>query len=93
MSFPAEIIAKPVWCLYDNTNGQTILKHPFRSGQKVPCPACGNELTIENYRASCCGFSFKTGFGEIHRVEPLATHTKGKVRGWSSLRVLGKHPV
>ncbi len=30
MSFPSDVLADPVWFLYDDTSGQTILKHHFR---------------------------------------------------------------
>jgi hypothetical protein len=84
--FPREIIKQPIWCLYDNTNGQTVLKHPYWSGLQVPCPHCGKPLKIENYKSTCCGFLFSTGFGEIRQREPFASHTVSHGRGWASLR-------
>jgi hypothetical protein len=74
------------WYLYDTTSGQTVLKHPFRPGLTIPCPACGSSLKLENYRADCCGESFRTGFGEIRRVRPVGIHNRQVGRGWASLR-------
>lgn len=84
--FPPEISVKPYWCLYDTMSGQTILKYPWREGQEVPCPHCGNRLLFKNYVANCCGEAFRSGSGEIHQKRPVATHTKRIGRGWTSLR-------
>ncbi len=69
--FPPEISVKPYWCLYDTMSGQTILKYPWREGQEVPCPHCGNRLLFKNYVANCCGEAFRSGSGEIHQNAPL----------------------
>ena len=84
--FPSNFPTKPAWWLYDTTDGRVILKHPYHRGMKVPCPHCGHELTIKDYRAECCGRSFRTGFGAISQREPVGKHTKTSGRGWSSLR-------
>lgn len=84
--FPPEFTAKPAWWLYDTTTGNVVLKHPYHRGMKVPCPHCGLELAIKDYRAECCGRSFRTGFGAIAQKEPVGHHTKTSGRGWSSLR-------
>lgn len=86
MSFPYEIRKNPIWCLYDNMAGQIILKHPFWSGLAVPCPHCSKTLRIDNYKAVCCGYTFRTGFGEIAQREPYGQHKKTDGRGWKSLR-------
>lgn len=78
------------WYLYDNTAGSTVLKHPYRAGDQVPCPHCGSPLAIENYRAACCGKTLKTSFGEIAQREPVGTHERSIGRGWSSLRPYDK---
>ena len=83
---PSKFTAKPAWWLYDTTTGNVVLKHPYHRGMKVRCPHCGLELTIKDYRAECCGRSFRTGFGEIAQREPVGKHTKTSGRGWSSLR-------
>ncbi len=84
--FPLEIWRKPIWCLYDNMAGQVVLKHPWRRGLVVPCPNCGEPMTVENYKAECCGQLFKTAFNEIRQVEPVGTHDRTSGRGWASLR-------
>jgi hypothetical protein len=91
--FPYEIWTHPVWCLYDNTSGRVILKHPWRKGLQVPCPHCGKPLTVENYKAACCNQEFGTGFGEIHQREPVGTHDRTSGRGWFSLRPYVKAPA
>jgi hypothetical protein len=77
---------KAIWYLYDDTSGNTVLKHRYREGKSVPCPHCGEPLMVENYRASCCGHAFKTSFGEIRQREPVARHNRRSGRGWASLR-------
>lgn len=84
--FPREIWANPIWCLYANLSGQVVLKHPWRAGLVVACPHCGEPLAVEDYKADCCGRSFKTGFGEIRQIEPVGTHDHTSGRGWASLR-------
>jgi hypothetical protein len=85
--FPYEIYIKPIWCLYDDMAGQIMLKHPWGKRIKVvPCPHCGNALVVENYKATCCGKNFKTGFSEFRQVEPVGTHKRASGRGWASLR-------
>ena len=85
--FPSEFTAKPAWWLYDNIAGNVVLKHFYLQGMKVRCPHCGLELTIKDYRAECCGRSFRTGFGEIAQKEPVGKHTRTSGCGWSSLRL------
>ena len=84
--FPPEIWSKPIWCLYDDMAGNIILMHPWRPGISVLCPRCGTHLILERYRATCCGFEFKTGFGAIRQAIPIGTHDRTSGRGWSSLR-------
>lgn len=84
--FPREIWKRPVWCLYDTIEGRIILTHPCRPGLNVPCPHCGQRLVIEDYRAECCGKTFRTGFGGLTQCEPVGNHNKTSGRGWSSLR-------
>ncbi len=74
------------WYLYDNTTGSIVLKHPYSRGMEVLCPYCSKPLAVENYRAECCENQFKTGFGEIHQVQPVGKHSKMTGRGWQSLR-------
>jgi hypothetical protein len=74
------------WYLYDDTNGNIRLKHPYWPKIKVKCPYCNKLLTVENYKAQCCGKIFKTGFWEIHQIEPIGKHNKTSGRGWDSLR-------
>jgi len=74
------------WYLYDNTSGRIVLKHPYREGDSVPCPHCDAILAIEDYRAACCGKTFKTGFGEIAQREPVGISQRSTGRGWGSLR-------
>jgi hypothetical protein len=83
---PSKFMAKPAWWLYDNTIGNIVLKHPYYRGIKVRCPHCGLELTIKDYRAECCGRSFRISEGEIAQREPVGKHTKTSGRGWASLR-------
>jgi hypothetical protein len=90
--WPREIWQKPLWCLYDNTSGTIILKHPFGNIGAVPCPRCLKPLVVEKYRASCCGFNFRTGFHEISQIEPFGTHEKKSGRGWETLRPVGVIP-
>lgn len=84
--FPRAIISDPIWCLYDNLRGEVILKHPYWRGLHVPCPHCAKELHVDGYRAACCGFTFKTSFGEIHQCEPHGRHDKSSNRGGASIR-------
>jgi hypothetical protein len=84
--FPSEFTAKPAWWLYDTTTGNVVLKHFYLQGMTVRCPHCGLELTIKDYKAECCGRTFRTGFGEIAQREPVGKHTKTSGRGWASLR-------
>jgi predicted RNA-binding Zn-ribbon protein involved in translation (DUF1610 family) len=77
---------KQIWYLYDNTSGKTILKHQYERGVVVPCPHCGKKLVIENYRSTCCGYQFRTSFGEIAQCQPVAEHNRLAGRGWDSLR-------
>lgn len=74
------------WYLYDNTSGKIILKHPYYRNLLVKCPYCDEWLWVEDYQAECCGKTFKTGFWEIHQVEPFGTHNRKSGRGWRSLR-------
>jgi len=83
---PPEFSASSAWWLYDTTDGRVILKHPYRPGMQVLCPHCGHKLTIKDYRAECCGRTFRTGFGEIAQKAPVGKHTKTSGRGWSSIR-------
>ena len=85
--FSREIWHNPIWCLYDTTDGRILLKHPWRLGLPVSCPQCGGPLTVENYKAECCGRHFRIGFNEITQVEPVGTHSRTSGRGWASLRV------
>ena len=91
--FPPEILNHPIWCLYDDTLGNIVLKHPYKPERPVPCPHCGQTLRIENYRATCCGQEFKTGFGEIRQRAPVGTHQRQSGRGWASLRPYAKGHV
>lgn len=75
-----------IWYLYDNVAGSIILKHPYSRGMAVPCPHCGKTLIVENYRAACCGYTFRTSFGEIAQREHVGEHHRTTGRGWSSLR-------
>ncbi|MBL7129747.1 MAG: hypothetical protein ISS16_12310 [Ignavibacteria bacterium] len=84
--FPDEINKNPIWCLYDNLSGITILKHPWQTGLKVNCPHCNKLLNFEKYKASCCGFNFGISFNEVHQKEPVGTHDKTSGRGWESIR-------
>ncbi len=77
---------KRMWYLYDNTSGNTILKHPYRANDSVPCPYCAEPLLVQNYRAQCCNQEFRTSFGEIAQREPIGQHLRRSGRGWSSLR-------
>jgi hypothetical protein len=84
--FPKEIRLNPRWCLYDALHGRTVLKHPFRLGLRIPCPQCQQPLQVSQHKASCCGYNFKTNFGEIHQTEPVGAHNRKSGRGWESLR-------
>ena len=84
--FPRAIWTNPIWCLYDNTSGKIILKHPWQRDKAVRCPYCGEPLDVQNYRATCCGQEFRTSFGEIAQRAPFGTHTRETGCGWSSLR-------
>ena len=64
--FPNDVWFNPRWCLYDATNGRVLLKHPFRPDLEIPCPHCGMALLVTQYKAQCCGHTFKTSFGEIY---------------------------
>lgn len=77
---------KKIWYLYDNTSGNVVLKHPYSAGISVPCPQCQRPLEIQNYRATCCGKTFKTSFGEISQRERVGEHHRQRGRGWDSLR-------
>ena len=80
-TFPQQI-----WYLYDNTAGKTILTHRYDRGATGPCPHCGKKLVIENYRSTCCGYEFRTSFGEIAQRQPVKKHNRLAGRGWDSLR-------
>jgi len=84
--FPRGIWDNPIWCLYDNTSGHVVLKHPWRNGLVVDCPHCGEPLAVEDYGARCCSQYFKIGFGEIRQIEPVGTHDRTSGCGWASLR-------
>lgn len=84
--FPDKIYHNPTWCLYDNTSGKTILKHPWRKGIKVNCPHCDKLLNFEKYKANCCGHSFGISFNEVSQHEPIGTHDRITGRGWDSIR-------
>jgi hypothetical protein len=84
--FPPEIFNKPVWCYYDDMNGNTLLKYPLRKGEEVPCPRCEIPLQFLNYRAHCCAYDFKAGFGEARQVQAAGTHSRASGRGWASIR-------
>lgn len=83
---PSKFTASRAWWLYDATDGRVILKHPYYPGMHVPCPHCGHELAIKDYRAECCDQAFGTSFGGIAQKEPVGKHTRTSGCGWSSLR-------
>lgn len=78
------------WYLYDDTNRNIRLKHPYWPNAEVKCPYCEELMIIENYKAQCCGNVFKISFGEIRQTEPVGKHNKVNNRGWSSLRPFTK---
>src|SRR6185369_9355903 len=73
--FPQSIWNRPIWCLYDDTSGRVVLKHPWRKGMSVPCPHCGKPLAVETNKAACCSQEFRTSFGEIRQREPAGSRT------------------
>lgn len=73
------------WFLYNDTKGQTRLKHPFWTGAEVLCPHCGQILQLSNYRAECCSKHFHTSMHECSQVEPFGPHSHTGCRGWASL--------
>jgi hypothetical protein len=91
--FPRAIWNHPVWCLYDDTSGNVVLKHPYKRGRPISCPHCGQTLQMENYMATCCGQEFKTSFGEIRQRAPLGAHQRHSGCGWASLRPYTKGQV
>lgn len=84
--FPREIWYNPVWCLYDNTSGNIILKHPWRKGLDVLCPYCGKVLRVADYKAICCNQEFRISHHEISQIKPIGTHQRKTGRGWASIR-------
>ena len=86
MRWPEQFRKKPVWCLYDDMSGRTLLLHPVERRGTVPCPTCCKELVFERYRANCCGQAFRWSYPSVYRVEPIGSHTRTLGRGWQSVR-------
>jgi hypothetical protein len=73
------------WCLFDDSDKNIILKHPYEAGERVACPYCEKVLRFENNTAMCCEERFRAYPNEVRQARPVGTHTHAR-GGWQTLR-------
>jgi hypothetical protein len=74
-----------VWCLFDDSDGNTILKFPYAVGERVECPRCMKVLKFEDSSAMCCAEKFWCYPNEVRQARPVGTHAHAR-GGWQTLR-------
>ena len=74
-----------VWCTYADTRGRGFLVHRLRP--VIPCPHCDRPLAFDGHKSSCCGHTFKRGFGGwVSQQEPIGSHNLKEARGWAHVK-------
>ncbi len=74
-----------VWTLFDDSDGNTILKFPYAEGERVECPRCMKVLKFEDSAALCCEEKFWCYPNEVRQARPVGTHAHAR-GGWQTLR-------